>query len=92
MCECEVCKHGRIFTKKIEELLPEQRDYFISLYEELIETKFDLEYKTALINGTLSNSVARLSKALERAENNIRIIKGKASCVLNRPIPGREEY
>lgn len=66
-CECKVCQNGRMFRHKVEQLPEEQRGFFESLYEDLMEKEMDLDYKRAILDGSWPQSVEILEKALARA-------------------------
>jgi hypothetical protein len=67
-CQCKVCQNGRMFRHKVEQLPEEQRGFFESLYEDLIEKEMDLDYKRAILDGSWPQSVEILEKALARAK------------------------
>ena len=57
-----------MFRHKVEQLPEEQRGFFESLYEDLMEKEMDLDYKRAILDGSWPQSVEILEKALARAK------------------------
>jgi len=67
-CECKVCQNGRMFRHKVEQLPEEQRGFFESVYDDLMEKEMDLDYKRAILDGSWPQSVEILEKALVNAK------------------------
>lgn len=67
-CECKVCQNGRMFRHKVEQLPEEQRGFFEVVYDELLETQMDNDYKRAILDGSWPGSVEILEKALVKAK------------------------
>jgi hypothetical protein len=66
-CTCQLCIQGRCFTEHLK-LIPEgQHAYFEALYEQLLQTEFDLDYYRAIVSGAWPGAVSILEQALVKA-------------------------
>jgi hypothetical protein len=68
ICQCTVCVNGRMFRHKLEQLPEDQRGYFESLYEDLMEKQMDNDYKSCILDGSWPGSVEILERALANAK------------------------
>ena len=51
MCECEVCKYGRLVQENLANLPEPQRAFFDNMYERLCHAEDDAAYYRAKLNG-----------------------------------------
>jgi hypothetical protein len=68
-CECRICERGRsIHRVKVLGCREELTALVDELHEELGNTEEDLNYKTAILDGSWPQAVELLTAALERAK------------------------
>lgn len=51
MCECEVCKYGRLVMANLTDLPEPQKMFFENMYERLCHAENDVAYYKAKLNG-----------------------------------------
>jgi hypothetical protein len=69
-CECSVCKYSRVVEHQLEQLAPEQREFFEEMYDILINVEFDRDYSDAVIDGSWPGADEVIAK--RRAMRKIR--------------------
>lgn len=69
-CECNVCKYSRKVRHQLEQLAPEQREFFEGMYDTLINIEFDRDYSDAVIDGSWPEADEVIAK--RRAMRKIR--------------------
>ena len=52
MCDCEVCKYGRLVQENLDNLPEPQRIFFEDMYERLCHAEDDVAYYKARLDGT----------------------------------------
>jgi hypothetical protein len=67
-CECDICNNYRAFQKHMALIPLEQQQFFDVVYDDLQNTKFDLDYYKVIHDGSWPGAVEILERALERAK------------------------
>jgi hypothetical protein len=68
MCECEVCKYGRLVEENLEGLPSHQKEFFADMYERLCSAEFDTSYYRAILDGSWPSAKSILANALTKCE------------------------
>lgn len=66
MCDCEVCKYGRLVEENLANLPEPQKTFFEDMYERLVYVEDDIAYRLAILDGKWPNARDILTRALER--------------------------
>ena len=66
MCECEVCKYGRLVQENLGNLPETQKVFFEDMYERMCYAEQDVSYYKAVLAGTWPNAKKLLTRALYR--------------------------
>lgn len=64
MCECEVCKYGRLVQENLANLPETQKSFFENMYERMCYAEQDVSYYKAVLAGTWPNAKKLLTRAL----------------------------
>lgn len=67
-CECAVCQNNRAHAKHLLNIPESERPFFENVYDDLLNTKFDLDYYKAIMDGSWPSSVSILEEAIKRAK------------------------
>ena len=51
-CTCSVCERNRSFQKHLQNVAPESQDYFLALYDTLLEIEMDRDCYKVIVDGT----------------------------------------
>lgn len=72
MCECAVCKYGRLVQENLANLPEPQKVFFEDMYERMCYAEQDVSYYKAVLVGTWPNAKKLLTRALYkcRTEND----------------------
>lgn len=71
MCDCEVCQQSRAFYKYLDTVPAESRDYFVNLYDALLEAEEDRCYYRALLDGSWPDADKVIENWRKRKNNDI---------------------
>jgi hypothetical protein len=66
MCECEVCKYGRLVEENLTGLPEAQKIFFEDMYNRLCNTENDLAVSSSILNGSWPTAKFFLTRALEK--------------------------
>lgn len=66
MCECEVCKYGRLVQENLANLPEPQRVFFEDMYERLCNTENDLAVQNSILDGKWPSAKSMLLNALSK--------------------------
>lgn len=69
MCECEVCKYGRLVEENLANLSETQKVFFEDMYERMCYAEQDVSYYKAILAGTWPNAKRLLTRALYKCRD-----------------------
>ena len=64
MCECAVCKYGRLVQENLANLPEPLKVFFEDMYERMCYAEQDVSYYKAVLAGTWPNAKKLLTRAL----------------------------
>lgn len=67
-CNCEVCQDIAEFRRQIEFIPEANRDYWHGLYDRVLEVEQDLDWHSAVADGSWPNAVVILEGWLAKAK------------------------
>lgn len=68
MCDCKVCKYGRLVEDNLADLPSPQKEFFEDMYERLCSTENDLDVCNAILDGSWPNADSILRHALTKCK------------------------
>jgi len=69
MCECEVCKYGRLVEENLMSLPATQKAFFEDMYDRLCNTENDLHVCNAILNGSWPSAKSILINAMSKLKD-----------------------
>jgi hypothetical protein len=69
MCECEVCKYGRLVEENLASLPVTQKAFFEDMYDRLCNTKNDLHVRSAILDGSWPSAKSILTNSLTKCRD-----------------------